>query len=148
MLLLWMLWIWLLRAFLLRLSRYVTVKVSEKHACLKEALIRLEEQLNDQDEYVVQAANVSQPIKYAVGLPSCRFNCVSRSEVSICKGISTLRIFNQIVIKAIISRFFWAYSKEVFSFLLAILEPGSLILDWVHIDFNLLPLTQLIFGLV
>ena len=38
--------------------------VGEKQACLEVAVIRIKDQLDYQDEYVVQINNVSQPIKY------------------------------------------------------------------------------------
>ena len=44
--------------------------VGEKQACLEVAVIRIKDQLHDQGEYVVQINNVSQPIKYTIGLPS------------------------------------------------------------------------------
>ena len=124
-----MLWVWTMWAFLLDQARYVAEKTGEKQACLEIALVRLEEQLNNHDENVMKAANVSQPVENAVGLPSCRFNFVARYEISMCKVVSALRILNEIFRVAIISYFSWSDAEEVCLFLLSILEQVSRILN-------------------
>ena len=96
--------------------------------------------MSDQDEYVVQATNVSQPVKYTVGLPSCRFNYVSRIKLSINIGLCTLPTLNLTLSLTIVSEILWTYAKEVSLFLLSILEPGSLVLDRIRTDLNILPL--------
>ena len=127
----------------------MTEKACENQTCLEEALVILKEQLLDQDEYVVQAANVSQPIEYAVGLPSCRFNFVSGYELSVCKGIETLRINIQIWNCLAFSELLFRIDiQEVCRLLLSILEPISLILDRVHAHLNNLLLILTFRGLV
>ena len=105
------------------------------------------EQLHDQDEYVVQATNVSQPIKYAVGLSSCRFNDVPRYKFSIDKSVSAPRIFNQIL-SLTIFKILWTNAKEVFLFLLSKLEPGCLILDQARSDLKIFLLSLVFSNLI
>ena len=96
----------------------------------------------------MQATNVSQPIKYTVGLPSCRFTYDSRYKSSISKGVKTLPILNELVRKINFLDTLWNNAEEVSLFLLSILEPGSLVLDRIRINLNIFPLSLAISNLI
>ena len=89
---------------------------------MEVSLVRLEEQLANQKERVIQAANVSQPIEHAVSLTSCGFNAVYWYKVDVCKGVCTIRIRDKIIGKAIVSWQRGSNAKEVFLILLSILN--------------------------
>ena len=86
----------------------------------------------------MQATNVSQPIEYAVSLPSCRVNFVSRKKVNLSKGVGAGRILSKIWSVTIGLHFLRTQIKVIYLLLLTILEPASLILNFIHIDLNVL----------
>ena len=87
----------------------------------------------------MQATDVSQPIEYAVGLASCRFDQIFSCKRSMSKSVRTLWINKEISSKTIVFEFLWTDTEEVFLVHLAVLEPVSLILDRAHSDLNVLP---------
>ena len=129
-----------LLVFSLNFGWHESKQACEKQVCLEEALIRIKEQLHDQEEYVMQTAYVSQPIEYAVGLSSRCFNYVGRYENSFCKVVKTQRFVTQILSPAIFSWFLTTNANEIFLFLLTVLKPVSLILNRVSVDLNFWPL--------
>ena len=108
---------------------------------MEVSLVRFEEQLDNQKERVVQAANVSQPIEDAVCLSSCGFYAIYWHKVDVCKGVCSIRIRDKIIGIAIISWQRRSNAEEVFLILLSILNQVGLIFDRAHLDFNVLPLS-------
>ena len=90
----------------------------------------------------MQTPNVSQPIEYAVSLPSCRVNTIAWYKVNLCKGVGGERIRYKIISLAIRFYFLRSDTKEICLLLLTILEPVSLILNGIHIDSNILLLGE------
>ena len=77
----------------------------------------------------MQATDVSQPIEYAVGLASCRFDQISRYKKSMSKSVRTLWIDKKIIGKTSVFEFLFTDTEEVLLVHLAVLEPVSLIFD-------------------
>ena len=131
------------RVYISSQTRNETKKPGEKQISLVEALVRCEEQLDNENERVVQATNIAQPIEYAVGLPSRRLCNFTGLKVDRSKGVIVLRVQRQEPICAILMGNLRAHTEEVCLLGLSVLEPVSLILDRVNLNLN-----RLLVGLI
>ena len=120
-------------------TRNEAEKSGEKQIRLVEALVRCEEELGDENERVMQATNIAQPIQYAVCLPGRRLCTLTGLKVDRSKGIIAIRIQRQELMSAIILGNLRAQTEEVCLLGLPVLKPVGLILDRVHLNLNRLP---------
>ena len=138
-----LLFLLLLRLALWRLFAWAWLEAeqAQNDAGLVESLVRLEQELDYQEERIVQAAHIPQTIEQAVSLSCCRFGDVERHEVSICECVCQLGVFAEVSGITIVFQFSRQHVEVVCLFWLPVLNKVSLILDWVHLDLDVLPIS-------